>query len=205
MSNITLKILLIGDSTVGKTTLLLQYVDGKFSDSHITTIGVEYKDKNINLDGRELTLQIWDTSGQERYQSITKNFYRNADGIIFIFDLTNKESFEHMKNWLMSSVDCNKDFKSILVGNKLDLKNERVVNEESIKKFLEKNEMKFFETSAKEGTNVDIIFKEISQLILAGKTNEEIIEEFGSKKRSSSVLSKDTSLEDKKETKKKCC
>ena len=205
MSNITLKILLIGDSTVGKTTLLLQYVDGKFSDSHITTIGVEYKDKNINLDGRELTLQIWDTSGQERYQSITKNFYRNADGIIFIFDLTNKESFEHMKNWLMSSVDCNKDFKSILVGNKLDLKNERVVNQESIKKFLEKNEMKFFETSAKEGTNVDIIFKEISQLILAGKTNEEIIEEFGSKKRSSSVLSKDSDLEDKKETKKKCC
>ena len=205
MSNITLKILLIGDSTVGKTTLLLQYVDGKFSDSHITTIGVEYKDKNINLDGRELTLQIWDTSGQERYQSITKNFYRNADGIIFIFDLTNKESFEHMKTWLMSSVDCNKDFKSILVGNKLDLKNERVVNQESIKKFLEKNEMKFFETSAKEGTNVDIIFKEISQLILAGKTNEEIIEEFGSKKRSSSVLSKDSDLEDKKETKKKCC
>ena len=205
MSNITLKILLIGDSTVGKTTLLLQYVDGKFSDSHITTIGVEYKDKNINLDGRELTLQIWDTSGQERYQSITKNFYRNADGIIFIFDLTNKESFEHMKTWLMSSVDCNKDFKSILVGNKLDLKNERVVNEESIKKFLEKNEMKFFETSAKEGTNVDIILKEISQLILAGKTNEEIIEEFGSKKRSSSVLSKDSDLEDKKETKKKCC
>ena len=205
MSNITLKILLIGDSTVGKTTLLLQYVDGKFSDSHITTIGVEYKDKNINLDGRELTLQIWDTSGQERYQSITKNFYRNADGIIFIFDLTNKESFEHMKNWLMSSVDCNKDFKRILVGNKLDLKNERVVNQESIKKFLEKNEMKFFETSAKEGTNVDIIFKEISQLILAGKTNEEIIEEFGSKKRSSSVLSKDSDLEDKKETKKKCC
>ena len=111
MSGICLKILLCGDSSVGKTTLLLRYVDDKFTETHMTTIGVENKDKLINIKGKEINLQIWDISGQERFQSITKNFFRNADGIIFVFDITKEDSFDHIKNWLMNSEDCKKDLK----------------------------------------------------------------------------------------------
>ena len=203
MSGINLKILLVGDSAVGKTTLILKYVDGKFSDSHITTIGVEYKDKEITVNNRKINLQIWDTSGQERYRSITKNFYRNAHGILFVFDVTNQTSFDHLKDWLNSSNECDIDFKKIIVGNKIDL-NGRVVNKETMEFFAEKNQIKkSFETSAKDGTNVDLIFKEMAELILANKTDEEINQEFLVRPHASSTLSKDS--ENLEPEKKKCC
>ena len=203
MSGINLKILLVGDSAVGKTTLILKYVDGKFSDSHITTIGVEYKDKEITVNDRKINLQIWDTSGQERYRSITKNFYRNAHGILFVFDVTNQTSFDHLKDWLNSSNECDIDFKKIIVGNKIDL-NGRVVNKETMEFFAEKNQIKkSFETSAKDGTNVDLIFKEMAELILANKTDEEINQEFLVRPHASSTLSKDG--EKLEPEKKKCC
>ena len=199
---ITLKILLVGDSSVGKTTLLLKYVEGKFSDSHITTIGVEYKDKEITVDNRKINLQIWDTSGQERYRSITKNFYRNADGILFIFDVTNEESFNQLKDWLTSSEVCDKDFKKLIVGNKIDLKEKRVVNKEKMENFAEKKELKCFETSAKDNTNVNEVFEEMAKLILSNKTDEQIKEEF-CRHNSASYLSKYSQREDTE--KKKCC
>ena len=203
MSGINLKILLVGDSAVGKTTLILKYVDGKFSDSHITTIGVEYKDKEITVNDRKINLQIWDTSGQERYRSITKNFYRNAHGILFVFDVTNQTSFDHLKDWLNSSNECDIDFKKIIVGNKIDL-NGRVVNKETMEFFAEKNQIKkSYETSAKDGTNVDLIFKEMAELILANKTDEEINQEFLVRPHASSTLSKDS--ENLEPEKKKCC
>ena len=203
MSGINLKILLVGDSEVGKTTLILKYVDGKFSDSHITKIGVEYKYKKINVNDRKINLQIWDTSGQERYRSITKNFYRNAHGILFVFDVTNQTSFDHLKDWLNSSNECDIDFKKIIVGNKIDL-NGRVVNKETMEFFAEKNQIKkSYETSAKDGTNVDLIFKEMAELILANKTDEEINQEFLVRPHASSTLSKDS--ENLEPEKKKCC
>ena len=203
MCDICLKILLVGDSSVGKTTLLLKYVDGQFSENHITTIGVEYKDKELIVNNRKVNIQIWDTSGQERYQSITKNFYRNADGILFVFDVTNEDSFNHLKKWLITSEDIEKDFKKIIVGNKMDLEDKIVINKEKADKFAEKKNMKCFLTSAKDGTNVDVIFQEIAELILANKTDEEIIEEFGTKERSLSTLSKDSHKAQAQ--KKKCC
>ena len=204
MSGINLKILLVGDSAVGKTTLILKYVDDKFSDSHITTIGVEYKDKEIIVNDRKINLQIWDTSGQERYRSITKNFYRNAHGILFVYDITNKESFEHLKDWLNNSKELELNFKKMIVGNKIDLQDKRAVNKESMEFFAEKYQItKCFETSAKDGTNVELIFKEMTQLILGNKTDEEINQEFLVRPHSASTLSKDSQkVED---TKKKCC
>lgn len=202
MSEISLKILLVGDSSVGKTTLLLKYVEGQFSESHITTIGVEYKDKEIIINNRKVNLQIWDTSGQERYRSITKNFYRNADGILFIFDVTNEDSFNHLKDWLTNSEECEKEFKKIIVGNKIDLEN-RLIKKERMEHYAEKENIKCFETSAKDGTNVDVIFQKIGELILANKTEEEIKEEFIIRPHSSSTLSKDSKTKEVK--KKKCC
>ena len=174
MSEINLKILIIGDSFVGKTCLLLRYCDGECPEVHMATIGVEFKDKKINLNGKEIKLQIWDTSGQERFRSITQNFYRNADGIIFVFDVTKIDTFTHIKDWLLDSQVEDLDLKKILVGNKIDLAENRVIDKEKIDNFAKSKNMKAFETSAKDGTNVEQIFTEIASLILSDKTEREI-------------------------------
>ena len=201
MSEICLKILLIGDTSVGKTALILKYVDKQFSENHISTIGLEYKDKIIRINEKKIKLQIWDTSGQERYRSITKSFYRNANALLFVFDVTNENSFDHIKDWLIESENFANDFKKILVGNKIDLKNKRIVDKERMENFAKKKNMKCFETSAKEGTNVDLIFKEITKLILNNKTDEEINEEFLNRTINSTILSMDNSFNNKKN----CC
>ena len=98
LDDISLKILILGDSAVGKTTLLLKYVDGYFPNIYVATIGVEYKIKRIKLNGIDISLQIWDTAGQERFRGVTKNFMKGADGIIYAYDVTKKSSFESLKN-----------------------------------------------------------------------------------------------------------
>ena len=168
----------------------------------MATIGVEFKDKIINLNGRDIKLQIWDTSGQERFRSITQNFYRNADGIIFVFDVTNSESFNHIKDWLMDSQVEDSDIKRILVGNKIDLIQDRAIDKEKMENFAKNKNMKVFETSAKEGVNVDTIFEEIASLILANKTEQEINELYC---KNSPNLSISTDITNKSGGKKKCC
>ena len=108
---LSLKILLIGDSQVGKTSLLLKYTEHIFPEEHITTIGVEYKDKFVIKDNYNIRLQIWDTAGQERFRSITKNIYRNAHGVLFVYDITNKESFLNIKNWIKDLQNVGNDIK----------------------------------------------------------------------------------------------
>ena len=203
MSEIVIKILLIGDSYVGKTSLLLKYTEGNCPLNHMATIGVEFKEKKIEINNKVYNLQIWDTSGQERFRSITKNFYRNADGIIFVFDVTKPKTFGNIKNWLIESEDAETHFKKILVGNKIDLVNERVIDKEKMESFGEKKNMKCFETSAIKGENVDLIFKEIAELILQNKTEQQIKEEFTQKNRSLSSFSKESELAEVK--KKGCC
>ena len=178
MADIYLKILLIGDTSVGKTSILCKYIDDEFSDTYLSTIGIEFKIKSLIINGKKVLLRIWDTSGQERYRSITQNFYRNANGILFIFDITKKETFDNIKIWLTDSENCedNKVTK-MLIGNKIDLENKRKIDNETIKKFAEKKEMKYFEASAKEGINIDNIFRELAELILFNKSKEENEEE----------------------------
>ena len=171
MSEIVLKILLIGDSFVGKTSLLLRFTEGNFPDSHMATIGVDFKEKIIKMEDKEVKLQIWDTSGQERFRSITKNFYKNADGIIFVFDVTNLKTFQNIKDWLNDSEAAQNDFKKILVGNKIDLEKERLIDKVKMENFGAKKNMKCFETSAKDGKNVDEIFNVMAELILSNKTD----------------------------------
>ena len=204
---ITLKILLIGDSYVGKTSLLLQYIDRECPENHMATIGVEFKDKIIQINKKNVKLQVWDTSGQERYRSITKNFYRNADGVMFICDVTKEKTFENIKNWLIDSEQNsnNSNFKKILVGNKIDLQKERVIDQEILKNFANKKNMKFYETSAKDGTNVDLIFTELAQLILEDKSDQQIKDEFCHKNRSLSVYSKESEESNNPHKKKGCC
>lgn len=201
MTEICLKILIVGDSNVGKTSLLLKYTDGYFPESHVATIGVEYKIKTIKLKSFPnipIKLQIWDTSGQERFRSLTQNFFRNANGVLFVYDLSAKKTFENIKEWMTVSQSAESDFKALIIGNKCDLEEERKVSQETLKKFCEKKNIKSFETSAKNNINVSETFETLAELILENKNEEEIKEEFGEKNHSLSVYSKKGDDEEKK-------
>ena len=175
MSNIEIKIGLLGNSGVGKTSLIRRFVVDKYEDNFISTIGVDYFDKELIINNKKIKLLIQDSSGQERFRSISKNYYKNVNGMIFVFDVTNSESFnEGIKYWLTECDNEIKDCKKILVGNKIDLREDmRGINQEKAQKFAESKQMKYFETSAKNGTNVNIIFKELVELILRDLKVEE--------------------------------
>jgi len=200
---LSLKILLIGDSQVGKTSLLLKYTEHVFPVEHIATIGVEYKDKFIVKDNYNIRLQIWDTAGQERFHSITKNIYRNANGVLFVYDITNQESFNNIKNWIKDLQNVGNDIKGVIIGNKLDLEQKRDVSKEDLEEIGKKNQMPFLETSAKQNINVNEGFDLLVNELLKGKNENQIVEMFSRKTRSDlSISSKSTA---KKQKKGGCC
>ena len=186
---LSLKILLIGDSQVGKTSLLLKYTEHIFPEEHIATIGVEYKDKFIIRDNFNIRLQIWDTAGQERFHSITKNIYRNANGVLFVYDITNQESFNNIKNWIKDLQNVGNDIKSAIIGNKLDLESNRVITREEIEEISNEHNMPFLETSARENINVNEGFDLIVNELFKDKTQEQIIEMYSRKTRSDLSIS----------------
>ena len=180
LPELKLKLLIIGDSAVGKTSMLLKYVDNFFPETHMATIGVEYKSKTITTDKYSINLNIWDTAGQERFKSITRSFFNNTNGIVFVYDITSKNSFEGVKNWIKDSEPYGR-FQSVLCGNKLDLENKREVKNDTLKEYGMKKKMEVFETSAKNGTNLDKVFQKLIDLILKSRSEEELIKEFGVK------------------------
>jgi len=150
---------LIGDSGVGKSCLLLRFADDTYTESHISTIGVDFKIRTIQLDGKTIKLQIWDTAGQERFRTITSSYYRGAHGIIVVYDTTDSETFEHVKTWL-HEIDryASENVNKLLVGNKSDLTSKRQVETEAAKEFADSVNIPFLETSAKNATNVEDAF-----------------------------------------------
>ena len=157
------KVLLLGDSSVGKTCFLLRYCDKTFQEAHLSTIGLDYRLKTMTLkSGKNIKLQIWDTAGQDRFRAITKNYYKGANGIILIYDVTNLQSYENVKNWITQIKDeANPNVIIYLAGNKVDVKDEeRVVKTEDGQRIADEYKLKFYETSAKSGINVNIIFEE---------------------------------------------
>ncbi|KAM0860354.1 hypothetical protein ACQ4PT_046615 [Festuca glaucescens] len=160
------KLLLIGDSSVGKSCLLLRFADDAYVDTYISTIGVDFKIRTVELDGKSVKLQIWDTAGQERFRTITSSYYRGAHGIIIVYDVTDRESFNNVKQWL-SEIDryASDSVCKLLVGNKCDLVDSKVVDTEEAKAFAESLGMTFLETSAKESINVETAFLTMSSEI----------------------------------------
>jgi len=154
------KLVLIGDSGVGKSCLLLRFADDTYTESHISTIGVDFKIRTMEMDGKTIKLQIWDTAGQERFRTITSSYYRGAHGIIVVYDTTDSESFEHVKTW-MHEIDryAGENVNKLLVGNKSDLVEKRQVDTETAKAYAGEINIPFLETSAKENTNVEDAFK----------------------------------------------
>ena len=157
--NYLFKYIIIGDAAVGKSNLLLRYAHGQFKDEYQLTIGVEFGAKNISINDKIYRIQIWDTAGQENFRSITRAYYKNSVCALVVYDITNRDSFNNISNWIE---DCKnqspKTIFMVLVGNKSDLSDKRVISIEEGRELAEKYNMIFFETSAKTGDNVDLIF-----------------------------------------------
>ncbi|KMZ73255.1 GTP-binding protein YPTM1 [Zostera marina] len=157
------KLLLIGDSSVGKSCLLLRFADDSYMDSYISTIGVDFKIKTIDLDAKVVKLQIWDTAGQERFRTITSSYYRGAHGIIIVYDVTEMETFINVKQWLKEINNYASDtVRKVLVGNKCDMLENRAVKTEEAKAFADSLGIPFIETSAKDAINVEQAFLTMS-------------------------------------------
>ena len=170
--------------------MLLNYTDNYFPESHLATIGVEFKVKELYTDKYKIILQIWDTAGQERFRSITKSFFRNTNGIIFVYDITSRKSFKNVKDWIKDSELHDIGFEKILVGNKIDLNDKREVSLDELKEYGIKKKIDVIEASAKNKINVDETFQKIVDLILNNKKEEEILQKYGVKNTDDINLSK---------------
>ena len=167
------KLLIIGDSGVGKSSLLMQFSDNLFSDTTTATTGVDIKNCTVDVEGAKVKLQIWDTAGQERFRTITSMHYRGTHGVIFVYDVTNADTFKCIKKWL-HEIDQNCDRVSrVLVGNKDDDHEKKVVPLEEAQQFADQIGIPLYETSAKKGKNVEEVFHAIARLVLKQKLETE--------------------------------
>jgi len=162
------KLLMIGDSGVGKSCLLVRFADDMFIPSFITTIGIDFKIKTVVINNKRIKLQIWDTAGQEKFRTITTAYYRGAMGILLVYDVTDEQSFLNVRNWIRSIEENAPDnVEKILIGNKCDMVNDRVISTETGRELAEEYGIKFLEASAKTDTNVSEIFTCITADVLA--------------------------------------
>ena len=153
------KIMVLGESKVGKTSLIKRYTKDQFGGVYLTTVGMDFQDKIIEIEDKKVRLQVWDTAGQERFRNVTKSYFQSSQGLLVVYDITDKDSFENINFW-MENIKKNapENVKLILVGNKCDLANERKVTIEDGENKARNYNIKFFESSAKDGTNVNELF-----------------------------------------------
>jgi small GTP-binding protein len=176
-----IKIMILGNYSVGKTSFLIRFTKNKFDETYLATIGIDYIYRIINIENKLYKLMFYDTAGEEKYKSIPKNHIKNVQGIILMYDITNKKSFDSIIDWISDVKEIKgENFPMILVGNKIDLNESREVTEEMGYELAEKNQIEFFETSNKDGTNIqeaglEIVYKILSET----KVNNSRIERIG--------------------------
>ena len=198
----TCQILLIGDSSVGKTSLIQRYANGIFKEEYLATVGLDYYTKQEMINNLNVLVKLWDTAGQERFKALTPNYFRNAEGVVLAYDVTNSESFENLKFWI-NSIKSNLGEKNIfipiiIIGNKIDMEDMRDITKEDASKFAKENNYKYFETSAKTGEGVDEAIRDLVNQVLANSDKNEAAK--GERK--------SVKIEDNKENNKKkkgCC
>ncbi|KAM9125845.1 ras-related protein Rab-26 [Pangshura tecta] len=163
--DVAFKVMLVGDSGVGKTCLLVRFKDGAFlAGSFISTVGIDFRNKVLNVDAVKVKLQIWDTAGQERFRSVTHAYYRDAHALLLLYDVTNRASFDNIQAWLTEIHEyAQQDVVLMLLGNKVDSTQDRVVKREDGEKLAKEYGVPFMETSAKSGLNVDLAFTAIAK------------------------------------------
>eukprot|EP00477_Mikrocytos_mackini_P000654 GAHX01000701.1.p1 GENE.GAHX01000701.1~~GAHX01000701.1.p1 ORF type:complete len:220 (-),score=53.82 GAHX01000701.1:62-676(-) len=170
------KILIIGDSAVGKSSLLLRFADDEYRSSYISTIGVDFKVKTVDINDKKVKLQMWDTAGQERFRTITSAYYKGANGILLVFGYDDKDSFDHIKSWLEQiKSNASDDVQILLIGNKNDLNaSEKKVTDEEAQHEADERGLKFISTSAAQDNNVEESFTEMAKIIMEKFPDKEI-------------------------------
>lgn len=168
------KFVIVGDSSVGKSSLVLQYADNVFREKNDQTIGIDFRSKRINVDGHNIVVYLWDTAGQERFKTITTSYYRGSHAMIFAFDLTNRESFDNIKKWYDTATYYNPTCQKILVGTKCD-RTDRQVNHSDIVSLCSELSMNYVETSSKENIRIDEVITTVCSKLLILHENEKII------------------------------
>ena len=187
------KIIMIGDSSVGKTTLMRRYIEGIYNQKTLSTIGIELFKKEVSIQNKNYVMKIWDTCGQEKFRAISKNYYNNADGIMLLFDISSHDTFEHLSGWIESiNQNISKDTPFIIVANKCDL--DHLVTDQEIEEYSTKNKVKVFKTSSKDNINVEEPFLYLG---------EEIIKKGVYKENKNAVLKDNSSSNEQNKKKKK--
>jgi len=162
------KLVVIGDENVGKTSLLLRFADDNFEEHYVSTIGVDFRFRTVTVDNQMVKLQIWDTAGQGRFRTITSAYYRGANGVILVYDIVNKDTFQHVQDWLDEvHKNVGESITKLVVGNKADLVEQRQVTEQEGQEYSRSVNALFIETSAKTAANVDKAFVLIAKTLIA--------------------------------------
>ena len=202
------QLLIIGDATVGKTSILTRFTDDKFSTNYLNTVGLDFFSKDEVFNNKKVRIKIWDTAGQERYRALTQGFFKSAHGIIITYDVSNVDTFENLKYWIQSihtNLGENDSIKIIIIGNKVDL--EREVSLEDAQKYAEDNGYKYFETSAKTGKNVSESIRFLVQEIIDCQDKKQNNINNGNDNNIANVILNSDNKNNKKDDdkKKKCC
>ena len=192
--DLTLKILIVGDSSVGKTNFMTRFIENKFSEGYMTTSGIDLQTTDIQIKNKKIRIQLWDTAGQEKYKSITKNLFLKVMGAIIIYDITSEKSYINCKMWVqMIKEECGSHMQIIIVGNKSDLTDQRKIDEEEVMNYAKEQNTQYIETSCKTGENIR---KAVSILCEKIMENKEMTDD------SSFMLDNSAFLPQKK---RKCC
>ena len=162
-----IKLLILGDSAVGKTNFLCKLTENKFNQNYMASTAIDIKNTSIKINGKNIKLQIWDTAGQEKYRALTRSFLIKAQGILALYDITNHTSFDNLQSWLtLIKEECYVDIPVIIVGNKMDLEEKRIVDKEEASEYAKKQNVEFIETSSKTGENVEKTLYMLTEKVL---------------------------------------